>query len=318
MNAKSNDSDIKTKIISTNISSTKGKSKYPVPEITLSEIGVDGDSHSGIGNRQISILGQESIDNFNARTGRQIKAGEFAENLTVCGIDPSKINVLDRIKINDAVLEITQLGKKCHGDVCAIFREVGQCAMPKEGYFARVISGGKVKPEDDFEFLPKTLEILIVTLSDRASAKVYEDKSGPAVKNAIIEFFQGKRWHWHINTLLQNDDELQLKKALQHAIKSGIDIIFTLGGTGVGPRDNAPEAVISVCDKIIPGVMENIRAKYGVENPRALLSRSVAAVSGKTLIYTLPGSVRAGAEYLAEIFKTLEHTIYMMHGLDLH
>jgi len=94
--------------------------------------------------------------------------------------------------------------------------------------------------------------------------------------------------------------------------------VITTGGTGVGPRDITPETVAGVFEKIIPGIMENIRMKFGQAKPNALLSRSVAAVGGQTQCYALPGSVRAVDEYMGEILKTLEHVIYMLHGLDVH
>ncbi len=97
-----------------------------------------------------------------------------------------------------------------------------------------------------------------------------------------------------------------------------MDVIFTCGSTGVGPRDIAPETVESVSEKTIPGIMENIRIKYGKDRPSVLLSRSVAAIAATTQIYTLPGSVRAVEEYLAEILKTLDHAILMIHGIDAH
>ena len=95
-------------------------------------------------------------------------------------------------------------------------------------------------------------------------------------------------------------------------------MIFTTGGTGVGPRDITPDVVTELCDKFIPGIMDHIRLKFGADKPNALLSRSVAGVAGSTLIYTLPGSVRAVQEYMQEILKTLEHLILTLHGLDDH
>ena len=94
--------------------------------------------------------------------------------------------------------------------------------------------------------------------------------------------------------------------------------MFTTGGTGVGPRDVTPDVVAALADKTIPGIMDAIRIKYGAAKPNALLSRSVAAVIRSTLVYTLPGSVRAVEEYMDEILKTLEHLIFTLHGLDLH
>jgi molybdenum cofactor synthesis domain-containing protein len=96
------------------------------------------------------------------------------------------------------------------------------------------------------------------------------------------------------------------------------NIILTTGGTGIGPRDITVETVIPLLTKEIPGIMEFIRIKYGTEKPNALLSRGVAGITGKSLIYTLPGSLRAVEEYMTEIVKTLKHTIYMQYGVDKH
>ncbi len=101
-------------------------------------------------------------------------------------------------------------------------------------------------------------------------------------------------------------------------MRDDVDMIFTVGGTGLGPRDITPETVASVCEKMVPGVMENIRVKFGSEKPNALLSRGIAGIAGRTQLYALPGSVRAVEEYLGEILKTMEHAIFMMHGLDAH
>jgi molybdopterin adenylyltransferase len=94
--------------------------------------------------------------------------------------------------------------------------------------------------------------------------------------------------------------------------------VVTTGGTGIGPRDITPDVVMALADRLVPGVMEAIRVKFGAEHPGALLSRGVVAVRGRTLIYTLPGSVRAVEEYLGEILQTLEHALCMLHGLDTH
>jgi molybdopterin biosynthesis enzyme MoaB len=95
-------------------------------------------------------------------------------------------------------------------------------------------------------------------------------------------------------------------------------LVITTVGTGVGPREITPEVVTSLADKLIPGTMEHIRLTPGAQKPNALLSRSVAAVMGQTLVYTLPGSVKAVDEYMGEIVKTLDHLVFTLHGLDTH
>jgi molybdenum cofactor synthesis domain-containing protein len=228
------------------------------------------------------------------------------------------VAILDRFRIGQVELEVTQIGKHCHGDNCAIYREVGKCVMPKKGLFCRVINNGQIKADDRVEYIPRPLQIFVITLSDRASAGVYSDRSGPRAKQILEEYFADKRWHLQINNMILADDAEQLTEKLNEAIAGQVDVILTLGGTGIGPRDITPETITVVCDKIIPGIMENIRINYGEQKPSALLSRSIAAIAGKTQIYALPGSLRAVEEYLTEILKTLEHAVYMMHGLDVH
>lgn len=215
-------------------------------------------------------------------------------------------------------LEVTQIGKKCHGDSCAIYREVGKCVMPKEGIFCRVLAGGTVKPDDAVQYLPRTLSFRVITLSDRAYKGEYEDRSGPRVRELLASFLSGTRWHPTIEETILPDEPDRLKQELAQAQADGVDIVFTTGGTGIGPRDMTPDVVAEFCDKLIPGIMESIRLKFGSEKPNALLSRSVAGVAGTMLVYTLPGSVRAVEEYVGEILKTLEHSLFMIHGLDNH
>ncbi len=159
--------------------------------------------------------------------------------------------------------------------------------------------------------------ILVITLSDRASRGEYNDRSGPKISELTEDFFQKLEWQYKIVKEIIPDDADLLMKKLEKARRE-YDIIFTTGGTGIGPRDITPEVVKPLLDKEIPGIMEMIRFKYGLEKPNALLSRGVAGVMGKSLIYTLPGSVRAVTDYMTEILKTLEHLIYMQRGIDIH
>ena len=158
----------KIEILSVNLSREKGTVKIPVPEAVLNGWGIAGDAHAGSWHRQVSLLSEESIREFEKTAGRKIRPGEFAENLTVRGLDPAEAGFLDRIRIGGAELEITQFGKKCHGDACAVFREVGACVMPREGLFCRVIRGGAVRPGMEAELIPRPLRVLGFTSRDRA------------------------------------------------------------------------------------------------------------------------------------------------------
>jgi molybdopterin adenylyltransferase len=165
--------------------------------------------------------------------------------------------------------------------------------------------------------LPEELEILVITLSDRASRGEYEDLSGPRISLLAQEYFAALNIKATINEVLIPDDADELREII-NVSGSNFNIIFTTGGTGIGPRDITVETIKPMLTKEIPGIMEYIRVRYGSEKPNALLSRGVAGLIGTTLIYTLPGSVRAVNEYMEEILKTLLHTLQMLYGIDSH
>jgi molybdopterin adenylyltransferase len=165
--------------------------------------------------------------------------------------------------------------------------------------------------------LPSKYEVLIITLSDRAFRGEYEDLSGPRVRRRLEEFMRSEGWDFIIEMKLIPDEQAVLGDLIKRS-STLCDIIITTGGTGIGPRDITIETVRPLLSKEIPGIMEFIRVKYGAEKPNALLSRGVAGITGKSLIYTLPGSVKAVDEYMTEILKTLKHTLLMQYGIDSH
>lgn len=306
------------RIISVNISEKKGTIKKPVKEIIINETGVVNDAHAGGWHRQVSMLGLESVNKFAAMAKREVRCGEFAENITTKGFEIHQSKILDKFLIKDVELEVTQIGKECHGNTCAIFREVGDCVMPKEGIFCRVIKGGKVKAGDSFSYTPRTFKIAVITLSDRASRGEYTDRSGPKISEMIKKHFESSERKYEIKNVLIPDDEVQMKKSLNKFVKEHFDIIITTGGTGIGSKDITVDVVKPMLHKEIPGIMDFIRFKYGSEKPNALISRSVAGVINKTMIFTLPGSVKAVTEYMTEINKVLNHLVLMLHDIDAH
>ncbi|MDD2580617.1 MAG: MOSC domain-containing protein [Desulfuromonadaceae bacterium] len=129
------------------VSENKGERKTPVAAVELRENhGIVGDAHAGDWHRQVSLLAQESIDKMRA-SGLDVNAGDFAENITTTGIELVSLPIGTRLQIGGALLEVTQIGKECHNR-CAIYYQAGDCVMPKEGIFAKVITGGTVRPED--------------------------------------------------------------------------------------------------------------------------------------------------------------------------
>jgi molybdopterin adenylyltransferase len=306
-------------VVSVNISKEKGVCKQPVSTIELGDHGIVGDAHAGHWHRQVSLLSQESIAAFSGKSSRAYRPGEFAENITTAGINLAQLRILDKLFIGDVVLEISQIGKQCHGGGCAIFREVGKCVMPKEGLFARVVRGGRIEVGCEIRHEARPIRVGVVVLSDRASAGVYSDRSGPVVEQRMRDHFEGGLlWGFESEYVLIPDDAARLGSVLSEMRARGVDIVLTCGGTGIGPRDITPDVVQPLLTKALPGIMESIRVKYGATIPSAVLSRSVAGLMGSTLVYTLPGSVKAVHEYLDEILRSLNHALCMLHGFDTH
>jgi MOSC domain-containing protein YiiM len=137
---------MKFRVESVNVASAKGVAKHEVAEIVLKEnFGIEGDAHAGPWHRQVSLLAGEAIDAMKAR-GLTLAPGAFGENIVTRGVDWSQAKVGDVIVIGPVTLEITQIGKECH-DRCAIYYSAGECIMPSQGIFAKVIKGGRINAE---------------------------------------------------------------------------------------------------------------------------------------------------------------------------
>ena len=135
------------------ISEQKGMQKHPVDSVVLRpHHGIEGDAHAGDWHRQVSLLAKESVDRMQAKVTVPLPPGAFAENVLCEGIDLSALPVGTRLRIGTALCEVTQIGKECHAD-CAIRRQAGDCVMPREGIFVRVLEAGGVKPGDTLEVL---------------------------------------------------------------------------------------------------------------------------------------------------------------------
>jgi len=154
------------------------------------------------------------------------------------------------------------------------------------------------------------MRVAILTISDSASRGEREDASGPAV----VAFCRGLGWEV-TSTLRLPDDPASIREQLRTMADSGrVDVVFTTGGTGIGPRDNTPEATTAVADFIIPGIAEEMRRKGMEKTPTAVLSRAVTAVRGKSIIVNLPGSPKGAVESLESIAHLLPHAVHVLHG----
>jgi molybdopterin adenylyltransferase len=154
------------------------------------------------------------------------------------------------------------------------------------------------------------MRVVVLTISDSVAKGEREDLSGPAV----VAFCRGLGWEV-LSALRVSDDPAEIRQQLRELADSDrADVIVTTGGTGIGPRDNTPEATQAVADRIIPGLAEEMRRKGLEKTPTAILSRSVAAVRHKSLIVNVPGSPKGAVESLEAIAHLLPHAVQVLHG----
>ena len=297
------------------ISEKRGTVKKNINEVNvIKDFGLEGDAHAGKWHRQVSFLSADIVDEFNEK-GASVIEGDFGENILAYGIDFKKLPVGTKLICNDAKFEITQIGKECHSH-CEIYKRVGDCIMPREGVFTRVLKGGEIKAGDEITMLPlekdRPFTAAVITLSDKGAAGEREDKSGPLIQEMLM-----KEGYDVIETLLLPDGEQPLKHQLMRlADQRQVNVIFTTGGTGFAERDVTPEATQEVCDRMAMGIADAIRQYSLSITGRAMLSRAVSGIRKKTLIVNLPGSPKAVKESLEYVLPHLGHGLGILRGTD--
>lgn len=293
------------------ISEKKGTQKHRVEEaVFMEDYGIENDAHAGKWHRQVSLLSYDKIEDFKKR-GADVLDGAFGENLVVEGFDFRNLPVGTIFQCGDVILEMTQIGKQCHSH-CEIYKIMGECIMPKEGVFTKVIQGGIIRTGDEMTIIGERsrFKTAVLTLSDKGAAGEREDKSGPLIRE-IIE----KENYLVIDQRVLPDEQKTIEETLIHLCdRLKVDLILTTGGTGFSLRDRTPEATMAVADRMAPGIAEAIRAYSMQITNRAMLSRGVSALRGQTLIINLPGSPKAVKESLDCILPALPHGLEILKG----
>jgi molybdenum cofactor synthesis domain-containing protein len=299
------------------ISAKKGICKHEITSANiLADFGMEEDVHAGDWHRQISLLTHVDIESMRAK-GLKLKPGAFGENLVIDGLDANELGIGSQIKVGPVLMELTQIGKVCHTR-CAIYYTTGDCIMPRLGLFARVIEGGEVKSGMKVEVVRRVpreaIQAAVVTISDRCSAGTTLDTAGPAVAELLRSKLDA-RIAW---TRVVPDEIDQIEEVLKDLSDRRVDLLFTVGGTGISSRDVTPEATRKVIDREVPGLAEAMRAASALKTPNALLSRAIAGVRRETLIINLPGSLRASTENLSVLLPVLPHAVKMLRNESAH
>ena len=297
------------KIMAVNISEERGTQKKNVHSARLIEDwGIEHDAHAGKWHRQVSLLSYEKIEEFRKK-GAPVDEGACGENLIIQGIDLRHLPVGTRLACGEVLLEVTQIGKQCHNG-CEIFRLMGDCIMPREGIFAKVLRGGIIAEGDEITVEKRPMRAAILTASDSGYAGEREDVSGPTIRKILEE-----NGYQVVHTILLPDDRELLAQEMSRIADEGVaELLVTTGGTGFSPRDCMPEATMDITERAVPGIPEAIRAYSMTITPRAMLSRAAAGIRKHTLIINLPGSPKAVKESLEYILPSLGHGLEILTG----
>ena len=209
------------KVIAVCTSERKGIQKHDVHAAHFSvDWGIDGDAHAGRWHRQVSLLSADKIEVFNQR-GANVVPGAFGENLVVDGFDFRALPVGTLLRCGDVLLEMTQIGKECHSH-CEIYKKMGECIMPHEGVFARVITPGTISVGDEMSIEKREghfpWQAAVITLSDKGAAGERKDESGPAVAKRLREAGFTVYHHSRVST---NDEGISLGQLMvaQHQLE---------------------------------------------------------------------------------------------------
>ena len=229
------------KVIATCTSEIKGVQKKNVHQVCLIEdYGIEGDAHAGKWHRQVSLLSYDRIQEFRAR-GAKVEDGAFGENLVVEGIDFKTLPIGTKFKCNDVVLELTQIGKECHHG-CAIFQAMGDCIMPREGVFARVLEPGTISVGDEMTIVPREghfpWQAAVITLGESGSGETISKRLRD-VGYAVVE-----------EPAITDDVRVLKQQLMRLCDQRQLDLILVTGGAGSA----AQEAMSAVSDKPTPGI----------------------------------------------------------------
>jgi len=293
------DERVEARVETIALGENRDEPKLAVPSARFcQDRGIDGDAHASLGHRQVSLMAQEDEDEDEDENS---DAAADAANLVVSGVDLRSLGLGSQLRLgSEVLLTITGLG-------------AGSAARP--GLYARVLEGGTVAVGHGVQVVQRidrsAFQVVVLTLSDRGSRAETADTAGPAAAELVKTAMAA---HVYRTQILPDDKDTLAARLRHYADGHDIDLILTVGGTGLSPRDVTPEAVRDVIERATPGLDEAMRLASLAVTPFAMLSRACSGIRRQTLIVSLPGSQRAAVENLQVILAALPHGLAKLRG----
>jgi len=303
----------KIKVVSVNTAEKPGI-KTPVTRIEIFSTGIHNDANAGLKNQQIRLLDIVSIENYSKKTRKNYIPGEFSENITTYGLLKCNLQPLDRLQGENVELEITQNKLKNQPDQ-KIHSILESELLIQDGFLSRITQAGELKSGEFLSFVQKVFHISVISLNPLAGYSFAEDTSSEKLQMTIRSLFLSLGRKVQIDFVSIACNEQYFMKEVDVQLNKKPDVLFTLGGTGIGPWDFVPEVMKTKAQKELNLLSGFLIMHLSNFHPETLLNRHFLGTSNKTLIYCLPNSVHELEIYLQEINKTLIQAIYKMNDL---
>jgi MOSC domain-containing protein YiiM len=293
---------------SVNTSAEKGILKNPVEFIELNETGIVGDVHAGKWHRQVSLLAYESIKKAELVSGIKFPFGAFAENITTSGIEINKAGILDRFENENIILEVTQIGKKCHNK-CEIGRQMGNCIMPAEGIFCRVIKGGIIYPGDIIMWKKKIFQVKIIALVDSDKDDFSNYFQLIKIVQKIRTFFNDIDRDVNIKTEIVQNSAHKFVKTIENIISGDMDVIVTSDFSCKSVNNILAKKIHDYFKACYTDIIEMLFIKNHQNNSNNYLNCGSIGALNKIVLFNLPIHPDSIDKCINEVFTKFHKSI---------
>ena len=290
----------------------RGKAKQEVERLTVvPSFGAEGDAHAGPSHGPLCLLAQLDLDYMQAR-GLRLAPGALGEHLALSGIDTEELGVGTQLRIGSVLLELTQIGTICRTR-CSLYRKAGDCIMPRTALLARVVEGGELSAG-----MPVDVTVLVPRCAIQAALVMVAGDPDGAAAQSVTRLLREQLGAYLPAVYAVPGKSTAIAARLRELCDRRLDLVLTIGGTGLDPQALTPNATRGILEYEVPGIPEAMRALGRRSTPHAILARGLAGVRRQCLVINLPGSECAAVECLSAVMAALPHAVQMLRNCTRH